>query len=150
MEARPSYYRGVLMRSRLETAAAAMLDRNLSRSTGMDVWASGALRYEGPAFADQHYNYLPDFTLDTTDHPIYFEVKPGPLTQDERRRILRRMHCIRRTHPMAELALLVGSWLGNGNGYDFVWVPCDLSDPNLMCLDCRPGPRRTLGRLAGS
>lgn len=68
--ARPTTYKGVEMRSRLEARYAAWLDK-----------AGATWTYEPCAFADGASQYLPDFRVDhvqlfARDHTVYVEVKP--------------------------------------------------------------------------
>lgn len=72
--ARPTVYRGIHMRSRLEARWAAYLDGNPS-------WRGW--EYEPRAYADQSGQWLPDFVVaidaaieGREDHPWFFEVKP--------------------------------------------------------------------------
>lgn len=61
--ARPTIYKGVRMRSRLEAKVAETLD-----------WYRFPWRYEPQCFASELGQYLPDFQLFDTD--VYLEVKP--------------------------------------------------------------------------
>jgi hypothetical protein len=68
--ARPTFYRGAQMRSRLEATVAEWLD-----AQGL-VW-----KYEGPAYGNQDGQYLPDFQIsglliEGVPHALYFDVKP--------------------------------------------------------------------------
>jgi hypothetical protein len=66
LKARPTMYRGIQMRSRLEAKFAARLDH-----IGV-TW-----EYEPMCFADESGQYLPDFMIDLAGEPnIYIEVKP--------------------------------------------------------------------------
>jgi len=90
-------YRGVAMRSALETDFARHLDAE--RIT----W-----RYEPTIFGD----YLPDFELADDNHPAFVEVKP---TLREVPRAKRRMRVIWKTHPTALLVVACAegsSWFG--------------------------------------
>jgi hypothetical protein len=64
-KARPTTYKGVAMRSRLEARFAAFLD-----AEGFE-WI-----YEPRAYAGDGGQYLPDFVLPQTEYPAYVEVKP--------------------------------------------------------------------------
>ena len=69
--ARPTTYRGIRMRSRLEARFAADLD-----ATGGVEWI-----YEPRAYANAHGQYLPDFQVLTYDgtpmtQGLFFEVRP--------------------------------------------------------------------------
>lgn len=85
--ARPTIYKGIKMRSRLEGRVAAALDRK-----GID-WG-----YEGPAFGNEDRIYLPDFVLDYCDGDVhrlvYLEVKGIVRTAGELRLFQRRMEVI--------------------------------------------------------
>jgi hypothetical protein len=102
--ARPTVYRGIQMRSRLEARWAAHFD------SGCWVDEPGfAWRYEGLAFADRHGQYLPDFVLTVPDVPTsYVEVKPESLSIGELREVQRRMETIWASVPEAVLVLVVG------------------------------------------
>src|SRR5215212_8417648 len=68
--ARPTFYRGFQMRSRLEVTVAERLD-----AQGL-VW-----KYEGPAYGSEGGQYLPDFQItglliEGVPHALYFDVKP--------------------------------------------------------------------------
>jgi hypothetical protein len=65
LRARPTVYRGIAMRSRLEAHFAAALDRVADR---------GEWSYEPRAYADETGQYLPDFELCDSRH--FVEVKP--------------------------------------------------------------------------
>ncbi len=103
MQARPTVYEGVLMRSRLEARTAAFLDRCRYR------W-----EYEPLAFGARAGQYLPDFWVDYASRPTYLEVK-GP-TPDEAglQDILDRMLVIRASEPDAFLMLCSESMLRHG------------------------------------
>lgn len=105
IEARPTWYRGTLMRSRLEASAAGLLDE-------LNVpWV-----YEPCCFASGPEQYLPDFQLFPDEQSkIFLEIKPEGLCLDwppEPRSplavALRRMEVIHDTYPDALL---------------FVWLP---------------------------
>lgn len=67
-QARPTTYNGIQMRSRLEAAAAANLDREGVRWT-----------YEPRCFASGSTQYLPDFEVSyPAEWAGYLEVKPTP------------------------------------------------------------------------
>ena len=94
--ARPTTYRGIKMRSRLEAKVAAHLD-----GRGFE-W-----QYEGPAFGGRGGQYLPDFTLPARDGrlTVYIEVKP---TVDRAYRAMERMQVIWESEPNVALMMLVG------------------------------------------
>lgn len=98
LRARPTNYRGTLMRSRLEALWAASLDRE-----GLP-W-----EYEPLAFGGIGGQYLPDFEI-FAPHlyefgPIYLEVKPTSVDLEEAKR---RMEIILESEPKALLLLWVG------------------------------------------
>lgn len=111
--ARPTIYRGIRMRSRLEARFAAFLD-----SSGRP-W-----RYEPTCFADETGQYLPDFLtwIGESGRPHFWELKgwePDPAA------VRQRMEIILASEPAAVLSLEVlsgqrGAWTylpGDG------WVP---------------------------
>lgn len=110
--ARPTTYRGIQMRSRLEARYAAMLDDSA-------MW----WEYEPRAFASQSGQYLPDFYLPavgkrTTD--IYIEVKP---TMEKAWEVIPRMQIIWESDPEAELVIFVaqGELVLTATGTDRTW-----------------------------
>ncbi len=104
MQARPTLYKGIQMRSRMEAEFAAFLD-----DRGM------AWQYEPMCFASERGQYLPDFLL-TWDLPrglvrVYTEVKPFV---DDFRSIADRMEIIWESEPSAVLQLV--EWKDRGAG----------------------------------
>lgn len=98
-KARPTTYKGIQMRSRLEATFASTLD-----AEGIP-W-----EYEPRAFANERGQYLPDFLLPPFDNrlrPIYVEVKP---TVEHAFVALERMQIIWDSEPDAVLSV----WTGNG------------------------------------
>jgi hypothetical protein len=101
LAARPTRYRGIRMRSRLEASASAFLDR-----LGLD-WT-----YEPECFADGDDQYLPDFGVKGVhvrgipDCRLYLEVKPPSLGDDQIGRVLTGMHPIWASEPTAFLGLM--------------------------------------------
>lgn len=93
MKPRPTTYKGIQMRSRLEAAYAQSLD---NRQPQPPVWD-----YEPECFADETGQYLPDFALHGGYQ--YVEVKPANADFDA---ALKRMHVIRSTHPNAGLSVV--------------------------------------------
>lgn len=63
--ARPTTYRGIPMRSRLEARYAAYLDL-----------VANDWEYEPRAYASPAGQYLPDFYLETDAGPLFIEVRP--------------------------------------------------------------------------
>lgn len=91
---RPTTYKGVPMRSRLEATWAAYLDR-----LGLP-W-----EYEPRCFANERGQYLPDFYVLTGRSEVYLEVK-GLLGDPVA--ALRRMEIVLDSEPKATLALVRG------------------------------------------
>ncbi len=100
--ARPTTYRGIQMRSRMEARVAAMLD-GLGRK-----W-----RYEPRAFASQRGQYLPDFEI-VVDPPFFIEARP---TMEGAYRAMGQMLVILDSIPDASLSIVVDP-LGLAFGYD--------------------------------
>lgn len=107
IQARPTMYRGISMRSRLEATAAGLLDE-----MGIE-W-----RYEPQCFADGTAQYLPDFQLwaGASHLTWYLEVKPEVIWEtwpappdSELALALTRMEVIRGSDPGAILML----WMPN-------------------------------------
>lgn len=125
--ARPTVYKGIKMRSRLEAGFAAWLDEN-----GFE-W-----EYEPQAFASEKGQYLPDFKLseidvaasatDATSATAYVEVKPDSFEfsdVDEHARLARSMAVIHESEPHTLLLLVRPSSvfaLGTTPGR-FGWAP---------------------------
>lgn len=94
MAPRPTVYKGILMRSRLEASFAAYLD------TFNDMpW-----QYEPRAYAGTGGQYLPDFVVDSGKLPMFFEVKP---TVDRVQAAGDRMRIIWESEPTAYLLVAV-------------------------------------------
>jgi hypothetical protein len=102
-QARPTLYRGIQMRSRLEATAAGLLDE-----VGVE-WT-----YEPICFADGRDQYLPDFQLWPSDEQLrmYLEIKPESLwegidsmTDGALEAALTRMKIITASYPRALLVL---------------------------------------------
>lgn len=114
MQARPTVYKGIRMRSRLEALYAAGFDDD-----GIP-W-----EYEPECFADDTGQYLPDFRFSGVDD--YLEVK-GVVTDPIP--IMTRMEIILSSRPDAHLQIDEGTpgegrqWIGRRmNGGDwFVWI----------------------------
>lgn len=92
--ARPTLYRGIQMRSRLEARVAATLDRK-------DI----SWEYEPDCFADETGQYLPDFRVwyEASKARTYLEVKPANANVGA---IQHRMEIVLATYPDAWLELL--------------------------------------------
>lgn len=109
IKARPTTYKGIPMRSRLEAQAAARLD-----ARGMK-W-----EYEPQCFADETGQYLPDFYVHGWG---YIEVKP---TRAHAAEALERMHIILGSVPEAQLLVFVPD--GNGGFVSAAWCFPHLTD----------------------
>lgn len=90
--ARPTTYKGIEMRSRLEARYAAMLEANRVDWT-----------YEPRAFANAHGIYLPDFVV-PGDPTVFIEVRP---TVERAMLAFDRMPIIWDSQPEAYLAIVV-------------------------------------------
>jgi hypothetical protein len=122
-QARQTTYNGVVMRSRLEAAFAAHLDR-----------AGCPWTYEPHCFASAAGQYLPDF-LAMTDPPIYVEVKPDIPQAIEQAK--RQMLIIRKSEPEAHLFIAVGyGWPNLG----WRWYSCDVNDTWIDRSQPEPQP----------
>ena len=127
--ARPTLYRGVQMRSRLEATVAEWLD-----AQGL-VW-----KYEGPAYGSEHGQYLPDFQItglliEGVPHALYFDVKPPGKEREQPGligRTLNNMERIWASDPAARL-MVVGAH----------------EDPYVMALRWREGADRVLATACG-
>jgi hypothetical protein len=98
MKARPTIYKGVRMRSRLEALFAASIE-------GLCTW-----EYEPECFADEHGQYLPDFRCTwSRDNYTYDEIKPR---WEDVEAAARSMEPIFATEPDAILNIYipVGQW----------------------------------------
>lgn len=96
--ARPTTYRGIAMRSRLEATFAAGLDKEGT------VW-----EYEPRCYANQHGQYLPDFLIKEIagkplDVPVFLEVRP---TLDRAYLAMVQMTVVWDSEPGAELIIAV-------------------------------------------
>lgn len=107
--ARPTTYRGIKMRSRLEATFAAKLD-----GFGLD-W-----QYEPRCFAGTHGQYLPDFSIESPSGIWYVEVKPSVFV-DGAMETLERMPTIWESEPDAGVALaspVLGDLLIGSRGFN--------------------------------
>lgn len=131
MKARPTTYKGIEMRSRLEAGFAAWLD-------GWNIpW-----HYEPQAFASEQGQYLPDFsmylTIGSEMRHAYLDVKPdnwSPVGYDADA-LLARMRIVLETEPDAALLVVQPGqvWYGP-NGIDrwvaFTWAVDTTNRPSL-------------------
>ncbi len=115
-KARPTVYRGTLMRSRLEARFARYLD-----ATGV-AWI-----YEPRAYGGTEGDYLPDFQVIERGHSVFIELKPpmDPETienADKLERAMERMEIIWESEPAASLMLVTGNHAIWAAGDDRRWV----------------------------
>lgn len=96
LDARPTTYKGIRMRSRTEARFAARLD-----AMGL-TW-----EYEPHCFADETQQYLPDFLVIDRAARIYIEVKGA--YPDDVEAIQERMEVIWASEPAAALVLAITS-----------------------------------------
>ena len=100
---RPTLYRGIQMRSRLEADYAAHLDATVG---------PGRWEYEPDCFAGPGGQWLPDFRINGTDRRTYVELKPLDVLRgspvDAIDKILEQMEIARLSEP--ECALLLQFW----------------------------------------
>lgn len=115
IRARPTTYKGIQMRSRLEAYWAAQFDQ-----MGWE-W-----EYEPMCFADETGQYLPDFyVVGMGGGPAYVEIKP-PLDDDTVRDVAQRMSIIWSSEPTVDLKIFTGTSLLSGftfkrNRRSWVW-----------------------------
>jgi hypothetical protein len=113
IKARPTLYKGIQMRSRLEADFAAFLDR-----TG-DEW-----EYEPTCFAGPDGQWLPDFCVLAGEDLIYFEVKPESLrTTKQIDAVLAQMRVAWLTEPDAILQLVVWSYREPRHSHTVMGIP---------------------------
>lgn len=117
--ARPTVYKGIRMRSRLEASVAAWLD-----SEG-DAW-----EYEPVCFGNAAGQYLPDFRVTGQNKTTYYlEVKPA---NADHTAALKRMHVIRSSEPRAFLAVITDVGVYPAQRI----VPVKACNPNTGCRHC--------------
>ncbi len=112
---RPTLYRGIQMRSRLEADFAAYLD---ARSAAGDVGYAGGWEYEPTCFAGPQGQWLPDFRIGPPGACWYVELKPLSLLRDQPDyspydaidEILRKMEIARLSEPKCSLSLVFWEW----------------------------------------
>lgn len=95
--ARPTLYKGIQMRSRLEASWAQWWDE------GELPWA-----YEPVCFASEVGQYLPDFRVDLPHRAMYVEIKPFEPAEAEVFTIQDRMEIIWASDPRSMLCLEFG------------------------------------------
>lgn len=107
IKARPTTYKGIEMRSRLEAAYAAVLDRAIANSP--ELFDPAVWEYEPDCFADEKGQYLPDFAywMRTPEgrRRVYIEVKPRILDNGHFLAVTERMAIIWASEPDAVLHL---------------------------------------------
>lgn len=108
LRARPTMYRGVLMRSRMEADLAALLDLH-----GVE-W-----EYEPMCFADATGQYLPDFYVVAPRFAGYVELKGYPVDVGE---ITARMEIVWSSEPTADLYLVHLDGDCFASGTDRCWI----------------------------
>lgn len=117
---RPTVYKGIKMRSRLEASFASALD-----SLNGVTWT-----YEPQCFADATGQYLPDFLVDHRDGDLdYMEVKPPTADTGE---ALRKMHVIRSSEPSANLYVVVPTGIYPNQR----WTIAGKCDDTRRCAHC--------------
>lgn len=118
LKARPTVYKGIRMRSRLEANFAGALDvfkqRHLEAGERYE-WA-----YEPECFADETRQYLPDFRVTTDKGTVYYELK-GYLEDSTEVRHL--MEVIWLSEPDAALVLMCQDGAGDWVGEHGTWGP---------------------------
>lgn len=129
---RPTVYKGIRMRSRLEATFAAWLDKQDA------TWT-----YEPSCFADSGGQYLPDFAIDADGVREYVEIKPP--TADTGAALLK-MHFIRASEPAANLYVLVPT----GNYPNQGWVIVGRCFPTQLCAYCLGVPFHDLRTVPGA
>lgn len=95
LQARPTTYNGIAMRSRLEADIARFLDEE------DETWV-----YEPRAFADRAGTYLPDFEILNKPRPTFLEVKGTYALAEE---AMERMEIIWASIPDAVLVIMFGN-----------------------------------------
>lgn len=111
LKARPTVYRGIQMRSRLEATFAQGLDASGVR------W-----EYEPRAYAGPAGQYLPDFQLFEREWPVFIEVRP---TIDRAYSAMARMQIIWDSEPEARLSIFVadcGYFYTNRHDPTWIWT----------------------------
>lgn len=101
--ARPTVYKGIQMRSRLEAAWAQAIDTREYIDEDDVIW-----EYEPKCFANHAGQYLPDFLVQCGEHREYLEVKPLIITVHDLRYTQEQMEIIWSTEPDVHLTLACG------------------------------------------
>lgn len=129
LAARPTIYKGVKMRSRLEASFAQYLD-----SVGL------AWDYEPECFADETGQYLPDFLIGSGDLTCYIEVKHSNADHTEAMKV---MHRILSSRPTAALGVVSTNGVWPDLRFQYV-RECDEGKPCGMCARVVPIQPRSL------
>lgn len=131
---RPTTYKGITMRSRLEASFAAWLDVHHF------LW-----KYEPLCFADETGQYLPDFYVTRGADRAFCEVKPP---RADTGAALHRMHVIRSSTPTAILNVVVPTGVYPHQG----WAVAGKCREVGGCSFCDPTapPFRDLRTIAGA
>lgn len=128
---RPTTYRGIRMRSRLEATFAGYLDE-----------AELEWEYEPNCYADGPNQYLPDFKVyEGGEAFAYYEVKPP---QADISAALLKMHIIRASEPHANLGVVIPT----GNYPHQGWAMVGKCMMGAWCAHCKGVPfqdARTIG-----
>jgi len=99
---RPTIYKGIRMRSRLEADFARWLDGPIGKQFFHAPW-----KYEPQCFANEDGQYLPDFGLTRADGKhLYLEIKPENFPRTDALNVLPQMEIIRESEPEADLGLI--------------------------------------------
>jgi len=121
--ARPTTYKGIKMRSRLEAGYAAYLDHSRV-----------AWEYEPECFGDELGQYLPDFRVKTPTDTFYIEIKPN---REQAERAGDRMRIIHSSEPGAHLVIRYPIYCPDAYGWesDEKWrghisIPAATVDPS--------------------
>lgn len=131
MRPRPTVYRGVLMRSTLESQVAQMLD-----SIPGITW-----EYEPARYADPTGSWLPDFVVRGLPCHLFIEVKGPPQTAEQRAETLRQMLRVWGSAPAVGLATWTPATL---DGAPFELLRQGLPIVRLALTAC---PRCGAGRI---
>ena len=133
--ARPTSYKGVTMRSRLEAGFAMWLDQMR--------WS---WEYEPECFANEHGQWLPDFVITdipcvSSAHwlrsPVYVEVKPVTFTNAESVALRARMAAAYDTHPNCAVVLVREGTNPEIVHPDLTTEPLDWTWTGLWPIDAR-------------
>jgi hypothetical protein len=99
IKSRPTLYRGILMRSRLEADFAQFLDL-----------VEADWEYEPVCFAGPSGQWLPDFRVTRPGYHVYFEIKPESTDRDHIDALLQQMTVAWLSEPTATLQLVLWTY----------------------------------------